>query len=160
MPKPRRSARGSFRCGRDSSGHRNAPRCDVVADSGMLLRMDRERFRALVAQALDEIPEPFLSRLENVEVIVEDEPDDDLLEDMGLDPNRDTLFGLYDGIPLDERGDADPMMLPDRITLFYRPLVRAFRTPARLRREIRKTIIHEVGHFFGFDDGDLEREGY
>lgn len=122
--------------------------------------MDRDRFRALVAEALDGIPEPFSSRLANVEVIVEDEPDDALLEDMGLDPRRDTLFGLYEGTPLGERGDTDPMTLPDRITIFYRPLVQAFRTPGRLRREIQKTIIHEVGHFFGFDDGDLEREGY
>jgi predicted Zn-dependent protease with MMP-like domain len=122
--------------------------------------MDRDRFRALVSEALDGIPEPFLSKLANVEVIVEDEPGDALLEDMGLDPRRDSLFGLYEGTPLDERGDTDPMALPDRITIFYRPLVHAFRTPARLRREIQKTIIHEVGHFFGFDDDDLESEGY
>ena len=122
--------------------------------------MDRERFRALVSEAMDEIPEPFLSRLANVEVVVEDEPDAELLADMGLDPRRDTLFGLYEGVPLDERGDHEAALLPDRITLFYRPLVRACRTPGRLRREIRDTIIHEVGHFFGFDDEDLEREGY
>jgi predicted Zn-dependent protease with MMP-like domain len=122
--------------------------------------MNRERFRVLVAEAMDEIPEPFQSRLANVEVVVEDEPDDELLEDMGLDPEQDTLFGLYEGTPLDERGDSDPMALPDRIIIYYLPLVEAFPTPTKLRREIRKTIVHEVGHFFGFDDGDLEREGY
>ena len=122
--------------------------------------MDRQRFRGLVAEALDEIPEPFLSRLHNVEVVVEDEPSLDQLRDLGLDPRRDTLFGLYEGVPLSERGHSDPMALPDRITIFYRPLLEAFRDPAAVRRQIRKTVIHEIAHFFGLDDDEVRREGY
>lgn len=122
--------------------------------------MKRERFEELVADALDEIPEPFRSRLENVEVIVEDEPAAELLREMGMQPRRDTLFGLYEGVPLDEREANHAMVLPDRITLFYRPLVRTFRTPGAVRREIRKTLIHEIAHFFGLDEDSVEEEGY
>jgi len=122
--------------------------------------MKRERFHALVAEALEGIPEPFHSHLDRVEVVVEDEPSEQLLCDMGLRPRRDTLFGLYEGVPLNERSLDDGPSLPDRITIFYRPLVRSFRTPAAIRREIRKTVVHELGHFFGLDDDDIEAEGY
>ncbi len=122
--------------------------------------MDRERFRALVTDALDEIPDPFLPYLENVQVVVDDEPAADLIAEMGLDPRRDTLFGLYEGVPITERGDNDSGALPDRITIFYRPLVHAFRSPGALRREIRKTVIHEIAHFFGLDDEAIEGDGY
>ena len=121
--------------------------------------MDRGRFRALVAQALDEIPQPFRGRLDNVEVVVEDEPSAETLREMGLHPRRDTLFGLYEGTPLSERSHDAPT-LPDRITIFYRPLVRTFRTPGAIRREIRKTVIHELGHFFGLEDDDIDADGY
>lgn len=131
----------------------------LVPGCARIGRMTRERFRTLVAEALDEIPEPFQSRLAGVEVVVEDEPSSELLRDMGFDPRRDTLFGLYDGVPLDERG-AETLPLPDRIIIYYRPLVREFRRPEAIRREVRKTVIHEIGHFFGLDDDDIAGEGY
>jgi predicted Zn-dependent protease with MMP-like domain len=122
--------------------------------------MHRERFRALVAAALDEVPEPFRAHLAAVEVVVEDEPAPQVLRDMGLDPRRDTIFGLYEGTPLGERSVDDSLVLPDRITIFRRPLTRAFRTPGAIRREIRKTVVHELGHLFGLEDDDIEAEGY
>lgn len=122
--------------------------------------MDRARFRALVAEAIDEIPEPFRAHLGNVEVVVEDEPGEALLRGMGLDPRRETIYGLYEGVPLDERALEGAPLLPDRIAIYYRPLVRDFRTPGAIRREIRATIIHEVGHVFGLDDDEIEAEGY
>jgi predicted Zn-dependent protease with MMP-like domain len=121
--------------------------------------MNRERFRALVADAIDELPERFARHLSNVEVIVDDEPSAELLEDLGLHADHDTLFGLYEGTPLDERSEGT-FCLPDRITLYYRPLVRASRNPVALRQEIRKTLVHEIAHFFGMDDEEIEREGY
>jgi predicted Zn-dependent protease with MMP-like domain len=121
--------------------------------------MTRERFRALVAEAVDEIPEPFQSHIAGVEVVVEDEPSAELLREMGFDPRRDTLFGLYDGVPLGERG-GEMLPLPDRIVIYFRPLVREFRTPAAIRREVKNTVIHEVAHFFGLDDEDIAGEGY
>lgn len=124
------------------------------------LVMDRERFRRAVAEAVDALPKPFLERLHNVEIVVEDEPPAALLRQMGLDPRQDTLFGLYEGTPLSERSHNDSFLLPDRITLFYRPLVRSCRSLRQLRREIRKTVIHEIAHFFGMDEDEVESEGY
>lgn len=123
-------------------------------------RMDRARFHALVAEAIDEIPEPFRGHLENVAVVIEDEPSDELLREMEMDPRHDTLYGLYEGVPVGERPFDGAPMLPDRIIIYYRPLVRDFRTPTAIRREIRTTIIHEVGHVFGLEDDEIEAEGY
>ena len=122
--------------------------------------MNRERFEALVAEALDEIPEPFRTHLETIAVVIEDEPAAETLREMGLHPRRDSLFGLYEGTPLSERTFGDTLALPDRITIFYRPLVRTFRTPAAIRREVRKTVVHELAHVFGLDDDEIEAEGY
>jgi predicted Zn-dependent protease with MMP-like domain len=122
--------------------------------------MDRARFEELVAGALEEIPEPFRTHLDSVTVVIEDEPSPQTLREMGLHPRRDSLFGLYEGTPLSERAFGDTLALPDRITIFYRPLVRAFRTPAAIRREVRKTVVHELAHVFGLDDDDIEAEGY
>jgi len=126
----------------------------------MLGRMDREQFETLVLEAIEEVPEEFSRYLENVEIVIEEEPSPDLLRNMGLDARRDTLFGLYQGVPLGHRGFAFGNHLPDKITIYLRPLVRACRTPDRIRREVRRTVIHEIGHHFGFDDRELRREGY
>jgi len=122
--------------------------------------MDRTRFETLVAEALDEIPEPFQIYVARVAVVIEDEPSAALLGELDMDPRRDTLFGLYEGTPVGERLLDETALLPDRITIFYRPLVRAFRTPGAIRREIRKTVIHELGHCFGLEDDAIESEGY
>lgn len=122
--------------------------------------MDRESFETLVEEALAELPEEFARHLENVAVLVEDEPAPELLRSLGMDPRRDELFGLYQGTPLAERGMAYGNALPDTISIYYRPLRRNFHTPAALRREIRKTVIHEIGHYFGLDEDEIERLGY
>lgn len=122
--------------------------------------MERAEFEALVAEALDEVPEQFQPYLENVEVVVEDEPSPAMLRSMGLSPGRDTLFGLYQGVPVDHRSYNYGNALPDKITIYFLPLLRACRTPDRIRREVRRTVIHEIGHHFGFDDKHLRREGY
>jgi predicted Zn-dependent protease with MMP-like domain len=122
--------------------------------------MDRARFEALVGEALDEIPEPFQKYLEQVAVVIEDEPPAELLREMGMEPRCETLFGLYEGTPLAERALDGTGALPDRITIFYRPLVRTFRTPGAIRREIGKTVVHEIAHCFGLEDDAIEAEGY
>jgi len=120
----------------------------------------REEFANLVSQALDDLPEEFAERLDNVEVVIEDEPEPELLRSMGMDPRRDTLFGLYQGVPLHLRGDSYGGVLPDKITIFYRPLLRACRTPDRIRQQVRRTVIHEIGHFFGLSDKAIRDLGY
>lgn len=73
---------------------------------------------------------------------------------------EDELLGLYEGVPLVERRPDDVRFEPDRITLFYRPLLEMCATEAELRREIRVTLVHEFGHFFGFEEGELEARGW
>jgi predicted Zn-dependent protease with MMP-like domain len=117
-------------------------------------------FRALVAEAIDDLPPYVQERLENVAVIVEDWPRADRLERLGYDPDRD-LLGLYEGINRLERGSGYHLVTPDRITLFWRPILEEVGSGDReaIRLEVRKTVIHEVAHHFGIDDAELERLG-
>ncbi len=119
----------------------------------------RKRFQSIVAEALDAIPPAFTAYLDNVAVVVEDEPDTETLLDLGLDPNCDSLYGLYQGTPIGERAVVHDA-LPDRIVIYYRPLAEDFTDEYHLRKEIRRTVVHEVGHFFGFDDDRLQEMGY
>lgn len=121
--------------------------------------MDRTRFTRLVAQVVNDLPEEFAARLANVEVVVEDEPTRAQLRGVGLDPREDTLFGLYEGVPLAER-ISDLPVLPDKISIFYLPIVESCASEAEIRAEVRTTILHEVAHFFGIEDEDLESWGY
>ena len=78
----------------------------------------------------------------------------------GLDPNHDTLDGLYQGVPLPERSQFDPPILPDKITIFSEPLLQDFPDPEELRSEIRLTVLHEIAHFFGMDEDAIDDLGY
>ena len=101
-----------------------------------------------VKAALDSLPAGIASALDNIVLLIEDEHPDD--------PD---LFGLYEGIPLPERGDMAGE-LPDRITIFRIPLEEEFPDPADLEREIRITVLHEIGHYFGLDEDRLTQLGY
>ena len=120
--------------------------------------MDRKRFEKLVDRAIDELPAEFREKLENVAVIVEDRPSAELLDEMEIPPG-DTLFGLYEGTPLTERGFQTPLH-PDRIWIFQIPIEGECETEEEIREEIKITIVHEVAHFFGLDDEYLEGLGY
>lgn len=139
------------------SGSRRGPGSGIQPDDRP--RISLERFRALVSEALDTLPRSLAPYLENVAVVVEDEPDDELLESMGLDPELDTIFGLYHGVPIGERA-ANHAALPDHITIYYLPLTDEFGDEYHLRREIRLTVVHEIGHHFGFSDKRLREMGY
>ncbi|MBI4916830.1 MAG: metallopeptidase family protein [Acidobacteria bacterium] len=120
-----------------------------------MMRMNREEFEKAVARALDDLPEEIAALLDNVVVVVEDEPTEEDLVEAGLDPKEETLFGLYQGVALTERGAAWANMLPDRIVVYRLPLLDACADRIELIREIRDTVVHEVGHFFGLDEDDL-----
>jgi predicted Zn-dependent protease with MMP-like domain len=120
--------------------------------------MDRRQFERLVNEAIAEMPEDFRRRMENVVVMVEDEPTEELLERMEIDTD-DTLFGLYEGVPLTERG-ADTPLHPDCIWIFQGPIEDVCGTEEEIREEIQLTIMHEIAHFFGIDDDTLEDMGY
>jgi predicted Zn-dependent protease with MMP-like domain len=111
-------------------------------------------FDRLVARALDALPPEFARLLENVAVVVEEEPTADDLESVGLDPDRDELFGLYQGVPLSER-DSFYDQLPDRIVIYRGPIERCCRTVGEMRREVRDTVVHELGHHFGLDEEEM-----
>lgn len=117
--------------------------------------LGRDSFERLVAQALDELPDEFAARLDNVAVVVEEEPDPEDLREMGLDPEEDDdLFGLYQGTPLVER-DSYYSSVPDRIVIYMGPLLRYCRTPQEVVREVKLTVIHEIGHHFGLSDEEM-----
>jgi predicted Zn-dependent protease with MMP-like domain len=117
-------------------------------------------FAPLVETALATIPPEFVRYLENVSILVEDEPSPALLRRMGLDPRRDTLFGLYQGVPLPHRGHDYGNRLPDQITIFRGPLCRACRTRDELALQVQRTVVHEIAHFFGLDEHRIRRLGY
>jgi predicted Zn-dependent protease with MMP-like domain len=117
-------------------------------------------FEALVAEALDELPEYVQQRLENVAVVVEERAGPEPIERLGREPGYD-LLGLYEGINRVERSSGYHLVMPDRITLFWRPILDEVGSndPEAIRREVRRTIVHEVAHHFGIDDAELERLG-
>jgi predicted Zn-dependent protease with MMP-like domain len=120
--------------------------------------MQRKAFESLVDQAIRGLPAEFSDKLQNVEVIIEDWPSRELLERMDID-EEDRLFGLYEGVPLTERGFSAPLY-PDRIWIFQKPIEDACETDQDIKEEIRVTLLHEVAHFFGIDDEHLDEIGY
>lgn len=122
--------------------------------------MDHDRIRKEVARILDRLPRHFREQLRNVEFVVEERPSDELLREEGLDPTCDTLYGIYQGVPLPERSSLDPPWLPDKITIFAEPLQKDFPDPDELREEIRLTVLHEIAHYFGMDEDEIEDLGY
>jgi predicted Zn-dependent protease with MMP-like domain len=121
--------------------------------------MDRAEFERLVAEALDGIPHEFARHLENVTILIEDEPSAEQLQSVGLDPRRETLYGLYQGTPLPGR-PYDFAGLPDHVTIFARPLMRDYRSADELRRQVQRTVVHEIAHFFGFDERRIRSLGF
>lgn len=115
--------------------------------------MDRTSFERLVDTALRKLPRAFRQKLENIAVQVEDAPSEDLLDEMGIDSG--TLFGLYQGVPLTERGWGYGNVLPDRIVIYQQPIEEAASTPSEIEEIVMETVAHEIGHYFGFDDDEL-----
>ena len=123
-------------------------------------RTSLRAFEALVAEALDDLPKAVHDKMENVAVVVERRADADRLAEFGYAPDED-LLGLYEGVNQLERAGNYHLVVPDRITLFWRPIIEEVRPGGRdaIRDEIRATIIHEVAHHFGMDDLELEDLG-
>jgi predicted Zn-dependent protease with MMP-like domain len=122
--------------------------------------LDYQEIRKEVARVIDRLPRRFREQLRNVEFVVEKRPSNDLLRAEGLDPRRDTLYGIYQGVPLPDRSQLDPPLLPDKITIFAEPLLEDFPDPDELREEIRLTVLHEIAHYFGMDEEEIEDLGY
>ena len=113
--------------------------------------MPREEFERIVQAAWRRIPARFRRRVENVAIVVEDEPGGALLRHAGVPPG-DTLLGLYQGIPLTQRGAGYGMVLPDKISLFQGPIERTARSPEEIPDVVYDTLWHEVAHYFGMSE--------
>ena len=118
--------------------------------------MDRERFWWLVAKAVDSLPEEFQTKLENVDVVVEDWPTQGQLAQVGL-RHRQTLLGLYEGVPLTKRGVHYGLVPPDKITIFQKSIEAKCRYEAELIAEVHKVVRHEIAHHFGIGDARLRQ---
>jgi len=118
--------------------------------------MDRENFEWLVARAVRTLPDEFRSRLQNVDVVVEDSPTAGQLRRAGL-RGRGTLLGLYEGVPQTRRGSNYGLVLPDKITLFQKPIEAECRNDDEIRAVIENVVKHEIAHHFGISDARLEQ---
>jgi predicted Zn-dependent protease with MMP-like domain len=115
----------------------------------------REEFERLVAEAVTLIPRRFRQEIKNLALVVEAAPSLELLDEMEIEP-PDTLYGLYQGTPLTERSWAHGNQLPDRITLFQEPIEADCEDEDEVRAVIGETLIHEVGHYFGMSEEQIE----
>jgi len=118
--------------------------------------MERERFEWLVAKAIETLPDEFLSRLENIDVVVEDYPSQSQLASVGLRRSQ-TLLGLYEGVPLTKRSSHYGLVPPDKITIFRKPIEAKCRYNAEITAEIQRVVKHEIAHHFGIGDARLEQ---
>ncbi len=116
----------------------------------MTVAMAAEEFELLVQRALDDVPDELLALVENCVILVEDAPPPDLAG----------LLGLYDGVPLTERGEFYAGVLPDRILIYRLPILALCETHEEVVEEVHITVVHEIAHHFGIDDQRLHELGY
>jgi predicted Zn-dependent protease with MMP-like domain len=126
---------------------------------GIRTESDLKRFRELVDRALRDIPDEFLKYLENLEIFVEEEPSPEVQNELGL-RTGDILFGLYQGVPRPNRHFFQTVILPDRIILFQNAFLLTCPTEKKMLDQIRKTLVHEIAHHFGFSEGKIRQLGY
>ncbi len=113
--------------------------------------MNDQEFEKLVDKGIAEIPEKFLEKLENVAIVIENEPSPEQLRKLKV-RKSDTLFGLYEGVPQTQRGPAYGMTLPDKITVFKNPILSYARSDKEIKKLVKETVWHEIAHHFGSDE--------
>jgi len=119
------------------------------------MNISDQEFEAIVNEGIERVPSIYRDKLDNVAFIIEDEPSAGQRQKMSLRPGE-TLFGLYEGVPLPRRGGVTKI-LPDKITIFKLPLMAASTSLAELRRNVGHTIWHEVAHYFGLDHARIDQ---
>jgi predicted Zn-dependent protease with MMP-like domain len=118
--------------------------------------MNRERFEQLVARAVDGLPDELHARLENIDVVVEDQPSYAQLAAARL-KRRETLLGLYQGVPLTRRGAHYGMVTPDKVTIFQKPIEARCGNNSEILAEVQRVVKHEIAHHFGISDARLKQ---
>lgn len=121
-----------------------------------MVEVSQKAFEAMVARAIDEIPDKYAQHLDNVGFVIEDEPSTEQREKLHL-INGVTLFGLYEGIPLTRRGSSYSGVLPDKITIFRLPILERSSSESEAYLQVRNTIWHEVAHYFGLGHGRIHQ---
>ena len=114
-----------------------------------------QEFDQLVTRAMNELPQEYITQLDNVAIVYADEPTDEQIERMKIDNNH-LLLGLYEGIPRTQRGGNYSMVLPDKITLFKRPLLGITHTKEALLEQVKRTLWHEIAHHYGLDHDRID----
>ena len=121
-----------------------------------MIKTSRQEFEALVAEVLETLPAAFVHRISKVEIVVEPEPPREIREQFP----RGFLLGLYQGTPLTRESTFRPYSMPNRISLYQRNIERICSNRIQIREQVRKTLLHEIGHHFGLKEGDLRKAGY
>ncbi len=109
-----------------------------------------EQFEQFISDAMDELPKQYIEKLNNVAITFEDEPSPDQREKLKLRCNQ-SLFGLYEGIPLTKRGAGYNLVLPDKITIFKKPILSFSGDMTSFKKQIKHTLWHEIAHYYGLD---------
>ena len=122
--------------------------------------MTRREFERIVEEAVKSLPEPFRIKIENVVIRVAESPNRRQSRSPDLKGHEPSLYGLYEGVPRTERSPDESFRQPDRITIFKRAIERDHRSKAAMVKCIQETVLHELGHYFGLDDSQLDELGY
>jgi len=120
--------------------------------------MDREEFEELVIEILEEVPEEFKDRLENIDIII-DEHTIQHTEESGNNTSNRIILALYQGVPITKRGGSKPVF-PDKITIFKKAIESVYRNRNDLEKNLKRVVLHELGHYFGLDEEKLDQLGY
>lgn len=117
--------------------------------------MTDDEFDVLITRAMDELPQKYITGLDNVAIVMADDPSDEQKRKMHLD-NQHLLLGLYEGIPLTHRGAGYTFVLPDKITLFKHSIMAVAHTPEQLFEQIKRTLWHEIAHYYGLNHAQMD----
>lgn len=115
-----------------------------------MLSITDEQFSEIIGDAMDELPEKYIAGLNNVAIVYEDDPSPEQRQKLHLRGDQ-TLLGLYEGIPLTQRGAGYSLVLPDKITLFKNPLLHQSHDEGSFRAQVKHTLWHEIAHYYGLD---------
>lgn len=121
-----------------------------------MMQLTDDEFDALITRAMDELPQDYIIGLDNVAIVMADEPTDEQKQKMQLREHT-ILLGLYEGIPLTQRGAGYTFVLPDKITLFKHSILRVVSTPQELFEQIKRTLWHEIAHYYGLDHEHMDK---
>ena len=121
-----------------------------------MIEISDEQFEQLINESMEELPQDYISNMKNVAIVIADEPTSEQRVKLKLHCNQ-TLFGLYEGLPLTKRGMNYSGVLPDKITIFKYPILANTRTPAELKEQVKRTLWHEIAHHYGLDHDRIHK---